>query len=162
MRGSARRGAAWTGAAKGRPSPGSRLAIGPSHARHARDCSPYGGSDAATLLCDKANSSFFNVPGEDAIRRLGVTQAKGQLDADTGLVHCRDGRRAANNELLPPTEDISGEVNYTIRAAEIKATSQQSFIASYREQLYDAQPSPPPPCPRPSLTRLSSLIDPLS
>ena len=54
------------------------MAIGPSHARHARDCSPYGGSDAATLLCDKANSSFFNVPGEDAIRRLGVTQAKGQ------------------------------------------------------------------------------------
>ena len=76
----------------------------------------------ATLLCDKAKLFFSTYRARtlpvDGATGEGPALAKGvpamQLDADTGLLHCRDGRSAAKNELLPPTEEISGELRATL------------------------------------------------
>ena len=76
----------------------------------------------ATLLCEKAKLFFSTYRARtlpvDGATGEGPALAKGvpamQLDADTGLLHCRDGRSAAKNELLPPTEEISGELRATL------------------------------------------------
>jgi len=76
----------------------------------------------ATLLCNKAKLFFSTYRARtlpvDGATGEGPALAKGvpamQLDADTGLLHCRDGRSAAKNELLPPTEEISVELRATL------------------------------------------------
>lgn len=93
----------------------------------------------ATLFCDKAKLFFSTYRARtlpvDGATGEGPALAKGvpamQLDADTGLLHCRDGRNAAKNELLPPTQEISGELRATL-----------ADLYSRHRRLYPKPPGP--------------------